>query len=113
MPDIAAIYNTLPSVQATSNTFTDREATFAKLAPLFAKYNNTYGICLVHAHTKLAASEWISKPVRVQAPAAVYPERWLTTGQACEFSSRAAAARVLCGVQGDCGAGRAAGRVLL
>lgn len=90
MSALTAIYNSLPSVEKANARFDDREAMLQKLAPLLAKYDNQFGVCLVHAHCaiedgeKMIARGNVSEPLR-DTPC--YPERWLATGEPYEFNS--------------------------
>ncbi|KAF8809903.1 hypothetical protein BYT27DRAFT_7187191 [Phlegmacium glaucopus] len=95
MTDIADLYNALPSIEDADEKFIDREATFTKLIPFTSKYNNRYGVCLVHAHAKLepgevmiSTSDSVTEPVKISELGAFYPERWLVSGQPYEFSNR-------------------------
>ncbi|CAE7101776.1 unnamed protein product [Rhizoctonia solani] len=86
---LATIYKSLPSIQTASDAFNDRDAIFAKLAPLFAAYHFQFGLCLVHAHCyikegeAMVANGTISRPVRGGPQ---YPERWLADGTPYEFN---------------------------
>ncbi|CAE6442725.1 unnamed protein product [Rhizoctonia solani] len=86
---LATIYNSLPSVEFASDAFKDRDATFAKLAPLLATYDFQFGVCLVHRHCEIEDGEAmvadgnVSRPVRGGPQ---YPERWLPDGTPYEFN---------------------------
>ncbi|CUA67874.1 hypothetical protein RSOLAG22IIIB_07566 [Rhizoctonia solani] len=86
---LAEVYNSLPTVGAANAAFTDREAVFAKLAPLFAAYQFQFGVCLVHAHCKLQEGEAMVADGNVTRPVfdgPRYPERWLADGTPYEFT---------------------------
>jgi hypothetical protein len=85
------VYNSLPSIQDADKRFQNREELLAKLTPLVAKYQNHFGACLVHNHTQLepgevmvATSDSVSEPV--VSSGTYYPEKWLASGQAYEYS---------------------------
>ncbi|EUC56149.1 hypothetical protein RSOL_163380 [Rhizoctonia solani AG-3 Rhs1AP] len=86
---LATLYNSLPCVEDASDAFKDRDAMFAKLAPLLAAYQLQFGVCLVHAHCAIEEGEAmvakgnISRPMR-DVPQ--HPERWLADGTPYEFS---------------------------
>ncbi|KAF8581314.1 hypothetical protein K439DRAFT_1636290 [Ramaria rubella] len=92
MANLTAIYNALPSISEANLNFTNREEVFTKLAPFIEKHDYAYGVCLVHAHTKLEAGEvMISTDDCVTEPVSsptkpYYPERWLATGEPYEFT---------------------------
>ncbi|KAM3519317.1 hypothetical protein MY4038_009817 [Beauveria bassiana] len=91
---VAHLYNTLPTLGHADDQFVNRDSVFEQLAELLAKYDNAFGICLVHSHCKLAdgeimlAKEDISEPVQLALIEQYYPERWLANGTAYEFSTR-------------------------
>ena len=72
----------------------DSEATLSKLAPLFAKYKDEFGACLIHSHCKLLPGEkmiatgHVSEPVIPSADLAHFPERWLPNGEPYEFTTK-------------------------
>jgi hypothetical protein len=88
---VAALYNSLPTLERADAGFTNRPKVFSDLAPLLAGYDNQFGVCLVHAHCTLSEGERmvsrgnVSEPVSGGGPA--YPERWLADGTAYEFSA--------------------------
>ena len=94
MTAISSLYNKLPSLGEAEEKFADREEIFAAVSQLFARYNDKFGLCLVHAHCELAENEImlatgkIAQPVQLSAVDAYYPERWLATGEPYEFTSR-------------------------
>ncbi|ESK93099.1 hypothetical protein Moror_8822 [Moniliophthora roreri MCA 2997] len=86
----AALYNTLPTLADADEKFLQREAIFSQLAPLFAQYNNLFGLCLVHAHCELKDDEIMISTGDVSEPTqgvTGHPERWLASGVPYEFSS--------------------------
>ncbi|GBE81645.1 hypothetical protein SCP_0400160 [Sparassis crispa] len=90
MSTLATLYNNLPTLGEADDKFVDRANIFAKVGPLLAKYDNKFGLYLVHAHCsledgeKMVASGNVSEPVK---DASCYPERWLATGEAYEFNT--------------------------
>ena len=64
------------------------EAVLRALAMLSARYEYAFGLCLVHAHCKLAEREImlargnVSQPEPMEHAPTFYPERWLSTGGA-------------------------------
>jgi len=91
MDTLPSLYNTLPTVEEANRRFADREQIFEELAPLLKSYDNKFGVCLVHAHCKLDSGEVMVANGDVSAPINVneathYPERWLVSGQAYEFT---------------------------
>ena len=92
---VAALYNTLPSVEEANAVQFDRTRVFAELAILLAAYEYKYGVCLVHAHCKLEEGEVMVASGNVSQPernAECYPERWLPSGDAYEFTKEPTAA---------------------
>ncbi|OCH92254.1 hypothetical protein OBBRIDRAFT_833592 [Obba rivulosa] len=89
MSTLTALYNALPPVEIADALFKDRDTMLSKLTPLLAKYDNQFGVCLVHAHCtiedgeKMVAQGNVSEPMR-DIPC--YPERWLATGEPYEFN---------------------------
>ncbi|CAE6395772.1 unnamed protein product [Rhizoctonia solani] len=86
---LAEVYNTLPTIGAANDAFTDREAMFAKLAPLLAAYQFQFGICLVHAHCTIKEGEAMVADGNITRPTRdgpQYPERWLADGTPYEFT---------------------------
>ncbi|KIH92543.1 hypothetical protein SPBR_03265 [Sporothrix brasiliensis 5110] len=94
MTTIAEIYNRLPTLGEADDRFTDREQIFAKVANLLAEYDFAFGLCLVHAHCTITDDEImlgrgnISQPEKVSGVTKYFPERWLSTGQPYEFTTR-------------------------
>jgi hypothetical protein len=89
--DVAHIYNQLPTIEEADRRFADRDAILSQLAPLMRKYDNQFGVCLVHAHCKIEPGEKmvsignISEPLR---GVECYPESWLSNANAYEFSTK-------------------------
>ncbi len=48
------LYNNLPTLEHADSTFIHRAPLFAELGPLLSKYNNEFGVCLVHSHCFLS-----------------------------------------------------------
>lgn len=94
MATIATLYNRLPTLGEAEERFTERAPIFAALASLLAEYGNFWGLCLVHAHCKLAEGEImlekgsISQPKMALELVEYYPERWLSSGEPYEFTTR-------------------------
>jgi hypothetical protein len=94
MEQVWKLYNTLPTLAEADEGFSDREAIFTALGELLREYDNAFGVCLVHAHCTLTEGEImlceenVSHPVEVQSAPAHYPERWLSSGQPYEFTTR-------------------------
>jgi hypothetical protein len=89
MATIAALYNSLPSVDAADKMFVNRDQIFSRLAPLLAAYDNKFGLCLVHRHCALEEGEMMVATGNVTQPERnvdCYPERWLATGEPYEFT---------------------------
>jgi hypothetical protein len=88
-------YNELRLLGTASSEFTERDAIFEKAAALLAKYDYKWGVCLVHRHCSLADGEVmltnsnVTEPVYVTDTGLAHPERWLSTGQPYEFTTRA------------------------
>ncbi|PPQ81610.1 hypothetical protein CVT26_002977 [Gymnopilus dilepis] len=86
----ASLYNSLPTINVANVVFANRDKVLRDLAELF-KDHSQFGVCLVHRHCKLEAGERmvaegnVSQPERVK-DSECYPERWLATGEAYEFS---------------------------
>lgn len=86
------IYNALPTVEDAHERFRpNKDAVLASLVPLISKYNNKYGVNLVHQHVQLepgeitlSKSDGVTEPVR--NPTVYHPERWLASGVPYEFS---------------------------
>jgi len=87
------LYNSLPTLGEADDRFTDRDITFAKLAPLLASYQHRFGVCLVHSHCELGPGEKMIATGNVSQPEAAhtphYPTRWLHTGEPFEFRTEA------------------------
>jgi|ERR1700722_18211814 len=93
MVDYVQMYNNLPSIEEADERFTNREATFAKLAPILAEFNHQFGVCLVHAHCKLEQGEKMIAQGKITQPElntdlVHYPDRWLPNGQPFEFTTK-------------------------
>lgn len=94
LENVYKVYNELPSIQTAYKKFSgNKDATIASLIPLISKYNNKYGVALVHKHVVLEPGEVILSNANdvaepVIAPAVHHPERWLASGEAYEFSSK-------------------------
>ncbi|KAI9833233.1 MAG: hypothetical protein M1826_000146 [Phylliscum demangeonii] len=95
MASVATMYNTLPSLSEAEVRFTDRPTMMKQVADLLAPYGGLFGLCLIHIHCTLAEGELmlaegsVSKPVRQSdLTAPYYPDRWLPTGEAFEFTTR-------------------------
>ena len=94
MAAIAKMYNALPTLEDADKLFVDREGIFAAAATLLAQYGNAFGICLIHAHCTVTEDEImlahgnISQPKKVSSLDKFYPERWLPSGEAYEFTTR-------------------------
>ncbi|KAI1810731.1 hypothetical protein GGS20DRAFT_566251 [Poronia punctata] len=94
MAQVASIYNSLPSLGEADEQFVDREVMLRALASLLAQYEYAFGLCLVHAHCKLTEGEImlakgnVSQPEPVGSTPTYYPERWLSSGKAYEFTLR-------------------------
>lgn len=85
----AALYNALPSLEEADAKFVNREHIFAKLAPVLAKYDRKFGVCLIHRHCDLEEGEMMVATGNISQPernVTCYPDRWLPTGEAFEFS---------------------------
>ena len=91
---VAKAYNTLPTLSEANNKFTDREECFATVASLLSRYDNRFGVCLVHVHCTLTDDEImlargaVSEPVPASGVSKYYPERWLPSGEPYEFTVR-------------------------
>ncbi|PVF95387.1 hypothetical protein CPB86DRAFT_827927 [Serendipita vermifera] len=89
MTSIASLYNTLPTLKEARNQLEDKEGILSKLVPILAKYENQYGVCLVHRHCTLEEGEAMVAEGNVSQPetsGSYYPERWLSTGEPYEFN---------------------------
>jgi len=89
------IYNSLPTVFDADKQLSqiDRDAVFSKLAPVLAKYQYQFDICLIHAHCKVEHGERmievgnITQPEDAASFGTFYPDKWLSTGEPFEFTS--------------------------
>lgn len=94
MAEVASLYNSLPTLGEADEQFVNREVMLRALAALLAQYKYAFGLCLVHAHCKLAEGEFmlakgnISQPKLIEHAPTYYPERWLSTGEPYEFTVR-------------------------
>lgn len=84
------MYNNLPTLGEADDRFVQRDAIFAKLAPLLASYNHQFGVCLIHAHCSLEPGEKLIGNGNISQPGdgniiLHYPVRWLHTGEPFEF----------------------------
>jgi hypothetical protein len=89
MTTVAALYNTLPSIEEADRRFINRGEIFSKLTPIIAPYADKFGVCLVHRHCALEEGEMMVSTGNISQPernVQCYPERWLPTGEAFEFS---------------------------
>ncbi|KAI1399453.1 hypothetical protein F4819DRAFT_464966 [Hypoxylon fuscum] len=92
MAAVAQLYNTLPTLGDADEKFVNREGVFKVVATLLAEYGHVFGLCLVHAHCKLAEGEImieknnISQPEELENAGAYYPDRWLASGEPYEFT---------------------------
>ena len=90
----AETYNQLRLLTAANSAFIKREAIFEKASALLAKYDHKWGIGLVHRHCKLADGEImladgnVTEPIYRAQTGLAHPERWLSTGQPYEFTTR-------------------------
>ncbi|TFK33433.1 hypothetical protein BDQ12DRAFT_657919 [Crucibulum laeve] len=86
----ASLYNKLPTLIDAHNRFTDRDAIFAKLSPVLAKYGQNFGVCLVHAHCEVAEGEIMISDGNISQPqrrvTKCYAERWLASGEPYEYT---------------------------
>ncbi|KAG5294124.1 hypothetical protein I7I50_04757 [Histoplasma capsulatum G186AR] len=94
MATAATLYNTLPTLEDAEKRFVEREKLFAAVGQLLAEYGNVFGLCLVHAHCILTDDEImlargnVSQPEKATSLVEYYPERWLCSGEAYEFTTR-------------------------
>lgn len=86
----ASSYNGLLDIDTAHKLFTNRDEIFGKLGPVLQQYgNNKFGVCIVHRHCQLEEGERMVATGNVSQPESdgpAYPERWLATGEAYEFS---------------------------
>lgn len=89
------MYNQLRLLGAATSEFTERDAIFEMASALLATYDYKWGIGLVHRHCRLADGEImltdgnVTEPVYFTETGLAHPERWLSTGQPYEFTTRA------------------------
>ena len=94
MATVTTLYNTLPTLEDAAKRFADHEDMFAAVKGLLLEYQDVFGLCLIHAHCTLADGEIMlsrgntSEPEKVTALQGFYPERWLPSGDAYEFTTR-------------------------
>ena len=87
-------YNILPDVLEAEKQFSDKERAFAAAQAVLAKYPEGFGICLIHGHSALGQGEIllangdVSEPSKISETLDFYPERWLTSGEPYEFTTR-------------------------
>ncbi len=85
------LYNGLSSVEDASYRLGNPKEILEKLTPVFEKYGDKFGVCLVHRHCtldegeKMVADGDISQPER---DIECYPERWLASGEPYEFTRK-------------------------
>jgi hypothetical protein len=89
----ASSYNELLSLGDADERFAGRTDVFARLVPLLAKYEYRFGVCLVHTHCKLDEGEIMLADGNISEPVyatpndeGVFPDRWLASGEAYEFT---------------------------
>ena len=86
----ASSYNRLYPVEIANRMFTNRDEILNKLGDVLQKYgNNKFGVCIVHRHCVLEDGEKMVATGNVSQPekdGTAYPERWLVTGEAYEFT---------------------------
>lgn len=86
----ASSYNGLLDIDTAHKLFTNRDEIFGKLGPVLQQYgNNKFGVCIVHRHCQLEEGERMVAKGNVSQPESdgpAYPERWLATGEAYEYS---------------------------
>ncbi|KAL8825625.1 MAG: hypothetical protein Q9170_007720 [Blastenia crenularia] len=93
MATTSARYNILPTLEEAETRSGERDQVFATVARLLAMYNNSFGLCLVHAHCTLAddeimlARDSISQPEKASSVKEYYPERWLPDGTPYESTT--------------------------
>ena len=94
MATTVTLYNALPTLGEAEERFASRERMFAAVRSLLAEYGFVFGLCLIRAHCKLADDEImvgrgnISQPEKASALVECYPERWLSSGEPYEFTTR-------------------------
>lgn len=94
MAEVASLYNQLPTLEDAERRFRDRDQVFSAAKSLLAQYGKLWGLCLIHAHCKLEKGEImvargnVSQPEPEDEVPEYYPERWLPSGEAYEFTTR-------------------------
>ncbi|KAK0368161.1 hypothetical protein CLIM01_14481 [Colletotrichum limetticola] len=89
-----SVYNNLPTLEEADQRFVDRSRVLRDLKDLLAKYDNVYGLCLVHAHCQLNEGEIMlaqgntTQPESIDSMENCHPERWLPSGKPYEFTTR-------------------------
>lgn len=90
----ASTYNELGWLATANSDFTERDAILDQAAKLLAKYEHKWGICLVHRHCSLEegeimlATDNVTEPTVPDGTDVLYAERWLSSGQAYEYTTR-------------------------
>lgn len=86
----ASSYNRLYPVEIANRLFTNRDEILKNLGHVLQTYGeNKFGVCIVHRHCVLEEGERMVANGNVSQPerdGPVYPERWLATGEAYEFT---------------------------
>ena len=89
-------YNALPTLFEANKRFSHRSETFNALNKLLSTYQNSWGVCLVHAHCKLTEGEIMlagddnfTQPVKVLDASTCHPSCWLPSGEPFEFTTHA------------------------
>ncbi|KAI1126950.1 hypothetical protein F5Y10DRAFT_278468 [Nemania abortiva] len=91
---LATIYNRLPTLEVADERFNEREKMFAQLGGLLEQYGNVFGLCLVHAHCTISDDEVmlrrgnVSQPEKLSGLTKLYAERWMSSGEPYEFTTR-------------------------
>lgn len=92
--DADRLVQLLPTLGEAEKRFTEREKMFTAVKALLAEYGNVFGLCLVHAHCTLENDEImlgrgsVSQPEKSSELETYYPERWLSSGEPYEFTTR-------------------------
>lgn len=91
MSSIQSLYNGLDTLEVANSKLLKHnpQQLLPTLGPLLKKYDYKYGICLVHRHCELEDGEIMISTGNIAQPeraAEYYPDRWLATGEAYEFS---------------------------
>ena len=90
----AILYNALPTLEEADGRFVNREQIFAAVRDLLSEYGFVFGLCLIHAHCTLEDGEIMigreseSQPEMASTLVQYYPERWLSSGEPYEFTTR-------------------------